>query len=377
MTNIDDKFFELLRFALETSDACLRLHLREWQVVYQIAKKQTLTAFIGSALGKVEDNLLVEKDAQSRDSFEDLMMAWTGEVVKTARRNKKVNADVLEEFRKLESKGLECCLLKGQGNALLYPNPTSRTSGDIDVWVRYKGQENTDANIQRFVRMVKDAKPDAEAVYHHIDALCINGTSVEIHYRPQFLFFFTHNRNLQRFFNEHADEQFNHKVKFGNSEISIPTDEFNIVFQLSHIYNHLFHEGIGLRQIVDYFYVLRNYCHSKPHINIDWCKVLNNVGLLNIGSAIMWILIDKLGMNKHWAVVAPDEKRGRFVLKEILLSGNFGKYDERNARFGYSKFGRNLQRVVRDFRLVRYFPSEALSEPFFRLWHALWRLRHN
>lgn len=91
----------------------------------------------------------------------------------------------------------------------------------------------------------------------------------------------------------------------------------------------------------------------------------------------MWILATQLGMPKEWMIVAPDEKRGRFVLSEILQSGNFGKFDKRNRRFGHSRIGRNTQRIVRDLRLVRYFPSEALSEPFFRLWHVWWRFRHN
>ena len=82
-------------------------------------------------------------------------------------------------------------------------------------------------------------------------------------------------------------------------------------------------------------------------------------------------------MNAEWAIVPTDENRGKFILNEILQGGNFGKYDERNARFGHSKIGKNLQRLNRDLRLVRYFPSEALSEPIFRLWHAHWRYKRN
>ena len=39
----------------------------------------------------------------------------------------------------------------------------------------------------------------------------------------------------------------------------IPTVEFNIIFQLTHIYSHLMNEGIGLRQLVDYYYVLCDF----------------------------------------------------------------------------------------------------------------------
>ena len=50
----------------------------------------------------------------------------------------------------------------------------------------------------------------------------------------------------------------------------IPTVEFNIIFQLTPIYSHLMNEGIGLRQLVDYYYVLCDFYKvyqnfSNPH----------------------------------------------------------------------------------------------------------------
>ena len=376
MESRDEQFFRLLRFALGTEENCPKMHLNEWREMFQIAKKQAITGFIGSALKNIGSDVLIEKDAKSKDSFTDLIMDWIGEVVKIARRNQKVNNDVVEGFQKLESKGLQCCLLKGQGNALMYPNHDSRTSGDIDVWVRFKDMVNTDGNIRRIIKMGKKVLPNSKASYHHIDIPEINGTPVEAHFRPQFLFSYWHNKHLQEYFNKHSDEQFNNKVKLGDKEISVPTPEFNIVFQLSHIYNHLFHEGIGLRQIIDYYYVLKAYA-SLPHkSSMNWNKQLSHLGLRNIAGAIMWILTNEFGMPQDWAIVSSDESRGTFVLNEVLQGGNFGKSDKR-YHFGMSAFGKNLQRLQRDCRLLSYFPSEALSEPIFRLWHVWWRYKHN
>lgn len=373
----DKLFFRLLRFALGTETICPKMHLSEWREMFQIAKKQAVSGFIGSTLKNIDGDVLLENDAKNQDAFTDLIMDWMGEVVNVARRNKQVNNDVIEEFRQLESKGLQCCLLKGQGNALMYPEHDSRTSGDIDVWVRFKDSVNTDVNIRQIIKMTRDEQHKSKISYHHIDIPNINNTSVEVHYRPQFLFYYWHNKHLQKFFDEHADEQFNNKVKFDNSEIAVPTAEFNIVFQLSHIYNHLFHEGIGLRQIVDYYYVLKVYANTANNISSNWSVLLSYLGLYDISCAIMWILINAFGMSEEWALVPQDERRGRFVLNEILQGGNFGMYDERNAGLMNSKIGRNIQRLKRDVRLLRYFPSEALSEPLFRLWHAWWRFRHN
>lgn len=378
----DELFFRLLRFALGTEKDCPLMHLSEWREMFRIAKKQAITGFIGSALKNIGGDVLIEKDAKSLDAFTDLIMDWMGEVVKIARRNQKVNNDVIEEFHQLESKGLQCCLLKGQGNALMYPNHESRTSGDIDVWVRFKGTMNTDDNIRKIIKMAKDVRPKSKASYHHIDIPDINGTPVEAHYRPQFLFSYWHNKHLQEYFNEHADEQFNNKVKFVDTEIAVPMPEFNIVFQLSHIYNHLFHEGIGLRQIIDYYYVLKA-SHKKSierrgssSLRKDYARLLNRVGLSHIAGAIMWILVTQLRMPIEWSIVEPDEHRGSFVMNEVLSGGNFGKSDNR-YHFGNSACGKNFQRLQRDCRLLRYFPLEAISEPIFRLWHAWWRFRHN
>lgn len=373
-------FFRLLRFAFGTESTCPKMHLNEWRSMFQMAKKQALTGFIGSSLNTINGDVLVETDEKSKGLFTDLIMKWTGDTIQIARRNQKVNKDVAEEFRKLEAMGLQCCLLKGQGNALMYPNPDSRTSGDIDMWVRFPDSPNTDANIRKIIRIVKAYSPHSTAAYHHIDAPDINGTPVEVHYRPQFLFSPLHNLRLQQYFIDNADEQFANKVNIGESGIAVPTAEFNLVFQLSHIYNHLFHEGIGLRQIVDYYYVLKafhcQYNGRGNNISAQLTPMLKRLGLHQIACAIMWILIKQLGMPQECAVAVPDEHRGRFVLSEILQGGNFGHYDARNARFRNTQFGRNIQRLVRDLRLLRYFPSEALSEPFFRLWHALWRRNH-
>ena len=104
-------------------------------------------------------------------------------------------------------------------------------------------------------------------------------------------------------------------------------------------------------------------------------KELKELGLWKFAGAIMYIMQEVFGMPASRLIVPPNEMYGKFVLNEVLEAGNFGKHDARN-RFGRSQLGHNLQRVYRDMRLVRYFPTEALCEPFFRIWHFFWRLKH-
>ena len=142
--------------------------------------------------------------------------------------------------------------MKGQGNTLLYPNPYSRIPGDIDIWV-----EGGDKRVISFVRSIS---PHEKACYHHIEFPSYKGVEVEVHYRPSFLLCFWHNRKLQKYYERVKEEQFSHRVMLAEQgEIAIPTVEFNLIFQLTHIFSHLMNEGIGLRQLVDYYYVLCDF----------------------------------------------------------------------------------------------------------------------
>ena len=145
----------------------------------------------------------------------------------------------------------------------MYPNPYSRTPGDIDIWV--KGED------KRVISFVRSISPHEKACYHHIEFPSYKGVEVEVHYRPSFLLCFWHNRKLQKYYERVKEQQFSHRVMLGEQgEIAIPTAEFNLIFQLTHIYSHLMNEGIGLRQLVDYYYVLCDFykvyqIFSKTH----------------------------------------------------------------------------------------------------------------
>ena len=89
----------------------------------------------------------------------------------------------------------------------------------------------------------------------------------------------------------------------------------------------------------------------------------------------MYVLHEVFGLQQKQMLVPVDERRGRFLLEEIMLAGNFGKYDKRLE--GKRKaIGKNMARLKRDVRFLRYFPSECLWEPIFRVYHFFWRISH-
>ena len=182
----------------------------------------------------------------------ELLLQWMAESQMLEKANVRLNDTAIQVSEWFRKKGFRTCILKGQGNALMYPNPYSRTPGDIDIWV-----EGGDKRVISFVRSIS---PHKKACYHHIEFPSYKGVEVEVHYRPSFLLCFWHNRKLQKYYERVKEEQFSHRVMLGEQgEVVIPTVEFNLIFQLTHIFSHLMNEGIGLRQLVDYYFVICDF----------------------------------------------------------------------------------------------------------------------
>ena len=238
-------FFDFLRFCIG-SDSEIPSSLKEadWKELYAIAKKQCLVGILFDGIKKLPaEHVGMEKE---------LLLQWMAESQILEKANVRLNDAAIQVSEWFRKKGFRTCILKGQGNALMYPNPYSRTPGDIDIWV-----EGGDKRVISFVRSIS---PHEKACYHHIEFPSYKGVEVEVHYRPSFLLCFWHNRKLQKYYERVKEEQFSHRVMLGEQgEIAIPTVEFNLIFQLTHIFSHLMNEGIGLRQLVDYYYVLCDF----------------------------------------------------------------------------------------------------------------------
>ena len=253
-------FFDFLRFCIgsakEIPDS---LKEADWKELYAIAKKQCLVGILFDGIKKLPaEHVGMEKE---------LLLQWMAESQMLEKANVRLSDAAIQVSEWFRKKGFRTCILKGQGNALLYPNPYSRTPGDIDIWV--------DGGDKRVISFVCSISPHEKACYHHIEFPSYKGVEVEVHYRPSFLLCFWHNRKLQKYYERVKDEQFSHRVMLGEQgEIAIPTVEFNLIFQLTHIFSHLMNEGIGLRQLVDYYYVLCDFYKvyqnsSNPSVSLS------------------------------------------------------------------------------------------------------------
>lgn len=366
MSSITVLFFDLLQIALghKTEFSCIPSE-EEWRELFVLAQKQALTgiAFLG-----------VERLPKEERPPKELILQWYAATERIKGENETLNKQALLVANRFLRDGFCSVILKGQGIAQLYPQGCYRTPGDIDIWLDGRRED-----IEKYVKAVV---PDCKIVYHHVDFLPIGNTEIEVHFTPSWMNNYIANKRLQKFFQRQGEKMFScfrdMKGTGGKSAgldvIPVPTLGFNRVYILVHIYRHLFNEGIGLRQLMDYYYVL---CQGfTEEDRMETLRILRSLRMERFAAATMYVLQTVFGMEDRFLLMKPDEKEGRFLLDEIMMAGNFGHHDPRIKRIANeSALYLFCRRVGRNFRFIGSYPSEVICSPLFKLWHYVWRKR--
>lgn len=371
-------FFDFLRFCIGSVKKIPdSLKEADWKELYCIAQKQTLLGVLFYGIRRLPKELAPEQK---------LLMQWMVMAEMIRKQNIKLFQDSVKVCQNFENEGFANCILKGQGNALFYPDPYMRTPGDIDIYLA--------GGRKRVMQYINKVWPNQVMRYHHVD-FPVMKTAIEVHFTPSYMFFPIHNSRMQKWFKEVMGEQCNHRVSLpdGYGEIHVPQVSFNVIYILSHLYRHIFTEGIGLRQLLDYYFVLLKWHtdltnltdsnKSLPQmtlINTDLDALrhkLKYLGLWKFAQAVMFVMKEVFGLSEDKMIAPMDEREGRFLLAEIMRGGNFGQYDDRmGSKVGESKIHRYFRMNLRNLRFVKHYPTEALSEPLFRTSFAVWKKIH-
>ncbi len=386
----------------------------EWAELLALSKKQALA---GIAFAGLTKHLASLGDSPYAEEIKGtgLYVQWLGLAAKISQRNREVTVACAEVVKQYDHDGIACCILKGQGNLEYYPESLKelRMPGDIDVWcapadacgidiavsdldgngAHYETYHGKRAVVEYVMMLHRTAgtQPRGGIRYHHIGAPQINGVDVEAHFRPLFLDSPLRNQRLQRWFRE--NEQFGlHDAKIGDYVFPTSTVSFNAVYQLCHIYRHLFDEGIGLRQLLDYYFVLRSLHIEQGSLadrtesmaqwaegmgiavksNAEIMHTLGRFGMKKFAGAVMYVLLTVFAMPDQYLLCQPNEKEGKFLLGEIMQAGNFGKYDDR-IKHGGTQTQHAWEKTKHNLRLLAHYPEEVICEPFFRVYHWMWR----
>lgn len=394
-------FFELLQMGAGRRETLSGIPAKdEWKTMFTMAREQALVGVFTDSVCRLPEEMRPPRKPLAR---------LCSQVMAIEDTNRRLFEKCATLTTALGNDGFDACILKGQGLALLYPNPLLRQSGDIDVWVKPCGalQNDETADIEAIVDSIYNYARamgfEGGACYHHLSLplrVVENGEGsvslhpcadsadeVELHYRPSLMFSPLHNKRMQRWYEEQWPRMAANRVEVGPSLLPsgttalsrafhCPTPQFNAVYALVHIYRHLFDEGIGLRQLLDYYYITMAL-NSAEGDKAQTIKTLKSLGLYRFAQAVMYVLNVVFGLPTAEMPVAMNVRCGRFLLKEVLQAGNFGQYDKRHDAPTFDRPIVNfMRRQARGLRMLTYFPNEVLWQPYFRIWHRLYRLRH-
>ena len=382
MNNIRIAFFQLLQVAIGSREKMsLALTDAEWDSLYATCKQQAVLGLGYAGIMRLPQEQRPRADMQS-------MWQWVAENISA--KNADVNRKCVRVTRRLQKDGFGVCVLKGQANLMYYPEHlrSYRNSGDIDVWLWHHDEKVKDP-VSNIIKYSDGEREGCEVLYHHVEMEPIGKTEVEAHFRLGWLSSPFRNRKLDKWTYLHRESVVAslESKSDGTSEVnSFPVAPigFNVVYQLLHIYRHLYEAGVGIRQLIDYYFVLREYLSANEETQLHGqtsvpsrssvMETLRELGLDSFAGAVMYVMREALDMPDAMLLCPVDEVRGRILLDEIMTAGNFGCADGgaeiHNNGSHLQKFAHKLKR---SWQLGRYYPHEALWLPTFTMWHMVWR----
>lgn len=393
-------FFELLQVALGNRERLSRVPTTiDWEELFEEAKRQAVTGILLYGIERLKslnDDLrstTTEDACQSKNLNQRFLLQWIGVGQMIEQQNHLLDDRCVELLSNLTSAGLQPTILKGQGVARLYNVDLNlnddldkkgglgrlRQSGDIDVYVS-DGREKAIAYANSL------GQKDIEWDYKHLHLKVWDDTEVELHYHVEVLLNLWKNRKLQKWFKEHQNAIFNANDNLDlNSNTDrtndtngfvTPTVEFNVFYILLHIYRHFLYEGVGFRQIIDYYFVLKNL-NENLNLNVNESyayKAVREFGMTRFARGLMWVMHEALGMPEEWMLWEPDQKEGEYILEEVMQGGNFGHYDERLNHKG-GKLGAVKAILTHNLHLLTHYLSDVIWAPIWIVWHKLWKIR--
>ena len=303
------KFLRAVLFGekLDTSDFAEA----DWKSILQLADEQTVSALLldGMSLLPSECIAIPLDDKLKR-------IATMQRIEQMNRLHRKV---IVKIDQALKSEGIPVVFMKGQTTALRYPNPLHRTPGDIDFVVNPKDFKKTMEVLEKIGQV------DHDLVHEHHGMAWIDGVTVEPHYKVHNYQCPSTDHAMQEMFTSVFPSELSSADMDGYAVPVFPPT-FESVFLISHMVNHVYEEGLGLRQVIDYAMFLSS-CADK----IDWLQhheYLHQMRMERAWRIFTCICVDYLGMSLP-SQVEPFSHQEKMwaekMMTDIMRVGNFGR----------------------------------------------------
>lgn len=347
-------FFQLLQSGLWEHGVNLAIHDSiDFEVLYSLAEEQSVVGLIAAGLENVTDMRVRKKDA----------LPFLKEVFSLENRNQLMNAFINKLVLIMRSAGFYPLLVKGQGIAQCYCRPHWRSSGDIDLLLDPDYYESA----KSFLARLADSIEPEDKAYKHF-GMTIGPWKIELHG--------TLHSGLSRRINQMLDQVQKESCAQGavrvwrndDVDIFLPNARNDVIFVFSHILQHFFHGGVGLRQICDWSRLLWVY-----RSEIDQPLLEQRLSRMKLQTE--WKVFGCLAV-KYLGYPAEDmpfydesyERKADKVMSMVLEKGNMGRNVDNSYRSAPSTIKRKLVTIGHQLKdYVRIFFLFPLDSPRFLL----------
>jgi len=312
---VQDVFFELLKAGLWGNEVRLLGNDNiDYQDVYRQAEYQSVIGLIASGIEHVTDVKLPQS----------VNLQFVGATLQLEQRNRSMNEYLKKLITQLRTAGISAVLLKGQGLAQCYDKPFWRACGDIDLLL-----SEDDYKRAKHLLMPLASSVEPEETYKKHLGMTIDGWMVELHGN----LYSSLSRRIERTLDEIYSETF-HKgeVRLWDNDgvkVSLTSEENDVVYVFTHILQHYFHGGIGLRQICDWCRLLWTFRDSLNHEVLE--SRIKKMGLTIEWKAFAYFAVNELCMpekamplyenNHKW------QRKASAIKQYVMKAGNFGHRD--------------------------------------------------
>lgn len=318
-----------------------------FDALYKLADEQSVVGLISAGLEHVEDMKVTKPMA----------LPFLKKVFSLEGRNQAMNEFIGKTVQLLREKGVYTLIVKGQGVAQCYERPQWRSSGDVDFFLDEDNYE-----MAKVVLIPLASHVDEEDKRRLHLGMTIDSWTVELHG--------TLHTEISKRINNGIDaiqrDVFQQgKVRIwqnGDTEVFLPAPDEDIILVFTHILEHFFVGGVGLRQLSDWCRLLWTY---REQIDVSLLESrLLGMGLMPEWKGFAALAVRYLGMPDDAMPLYTDVPKYRrnadHICRLVLKTGNMGHNIDQSYRKKYPSL---VAKIITFFRRLREFAYLTLIFP--------------